>query len=464
MVERLSTAWPWTLSAGLGIVAMGRIANVQRLGGREVAAALPSGVACCFSCVGHVVVIPQTSYKAFMAAGLAVFVSLYQMMLAPLKMKTNDYHDPYTSRSKAVKSRYFPPGFPNGWHCVCNTYDLERGKVKSISALGQFMVAFRGEDGRVGVLDAFCPHLGAHLGVGGKVLGNFLRCPFHGWAFDATGRCANVPYRDSKRELPQSARTKAYEVRVILDRVFIWFDAEGRPPQWELQCHNDVERGLADGSYYFARMRTTEFHMHSCEMHMNSADPYHFKTLHGAFSMPVLEYFITGNHEISQVYGKAPHPLDGTMIEQSHLSSFKEWTTGLFLFGNTSLPVPFSKAAAASVDTSVTFEGPTIIHFTVKTVFGTVRQIKTLLPVEPFRQAVEVRWYAEWTVPRAVVWFLATYVAGALEQDRAVWENKIWRPTPNLVGGDGPFLEFYKYYWQFYSESSANVGRHGLEW
>ena len=53
-------------------------------------------------------------------------------------------------------------------------------------------------DGVVGVLDAFCPHLGAHLGMGGTVEGNALRCPFHGWEFATSGACTAIPYATTK--------------------------------------------------------------------------------------------------------------------------------------------------------------------------------------------------------------------------------------------------------------------------
>ena len=42
--------------------------------------------------------------------------------------------------------------------------------------------------GRAGVLHAFCPHLGTHLGHGGTVQGNNIVCPYHSWEFDADGR------------------------------------------------------------------------------------------------------------------------------------------------------------------------------------------------------------------------------------------------------------------------------------
>ena len=50
----------------------------------------------------------------------------------------------------------------------------------SVNVLGQFLAIYRGEDGQVYALDAYCPHLGANLGLG-KVCGNSLECPFHAW-------------------------------------------------------------------------------------------------------------------------------------------------------------------------------------------------------------------------------------------------------------------------------------------
>ena len=60
---------------------------------------------------------------------------------------------------------------------------------------GENWVAFRTEQGKAAILDAYCPHLGAHLAIGGKVVGNCIECPFHGWQFRAQdGQCTAVPY------------------------------------------------------------------------------------------------------------------------------------------------------------------------------------------------------------------------------------------------------------------------------
>jgi hypothetical protein len=61
----------------------------------------------------------------------------------------------------------FPFPIPISWYAVAYSDELEGGQVLPLSLLGRELVAFRGEDGVAAVLDAYCPHLGAHLGHGG---------------------------------------------------------------------------------------------------------------------------------------------------------------------------------------------------------------------------------------------------------------------------------------------------------
>lgn len=62
---------------------------------------------------------------------------------------------------------------------------------------GEQVAVFRGQDGKAYVVDAYCPHLGANLAVGGQVVGSCIECPFHGWQFRANdGKCVRVPYAE----------------------------------------------------------------------------------------------------------------------------------------------------------------------------------------------------------------------------------------------------------------------------
>lgn len=69
----------------------------------------------------------------------------------------------------------------NPRYAVTNTENIEREQVKSFDFLGTRVAVFRTEKGVVNVLDAFCPHLGADIGIGGTVRGDCVECPFHRW-------------------------------------------------------------------------------------------------------------------------------------------------------------------------------------------------------------------------------------------------------------------------------------------
>src|SRR5690242_16476858 len=58
----------------------------------------------------------------------------------------------------------YPMPLPNSWFFVCTSADLPRGALRSLRFCGHDVVAFRGEDGKARVVEAYCPHLGAHLG------------------------------------------------------------------------------------------------------------------------------------------------------------------------------------------------------------------------------------------------------------------------------------------------------------
>ncbi len=77
---------------------------------------------------------------------------------------------------------------PTGWFQVAWSDEIGVGDVHKMTYFSQEMVAWRAESGELTVMNAFCEHLGAHLGFGGKVVGEVLQCPFHGWQWSHEGR------------------------------------------------------------------------------------------------------------------------------------------------------------------------------------------------------------------------------------------------------------------------------------
>ena len=152
---------------------------------------------------------------------------------------------------------------------------------------------------------AHCPHLGAHLAEGGMVVGDSIKCPFHGWRFNADGKVVEIPYTRLPA-VPERCKTPKYEAAEFLGMVFLWFDAEGRPPAWQLHVHEDLLPGGLHGRHRLVRSRSASFGMHVCEMVENSADAYHFQTLHAPLPVPMLEHVVGCTHTCTQRYPEPP--------------------------------------------------------------------------------------------------------------------------------------------------------------
>jgi len=104
-------------------------------------------------------------------------------------------------------SRFPMPRYPNGWFQVAYANELAPGAVKPLRYFGKDLVLFRTEGGEAKLLDAHCPHLGAHLGHGGKVKGDCIECPFHAWKFDGAGARPADPH-GKKRPPPPPPRRR----------------------------------------------------------------------------------------------------------------------------------------------------------------------------------------------------------------------------------------------------------------
>src|SRR5688572_2008071 len=87
------------------------------------------------------------------------------------------------------------------------------GPPVRLRLLGEDLVAFRDTSGRVGVLDAYCPHRRAHLYFGRNEQDG-IRCVYHGWKFDVGGRCLERPSEPPDRQAADTVTTRAYATEV----------------------------------------------------------------------------------------------------------------------------------------------------------------------------------------------------------------------------------------------------------
>src|SRR6266536_5482978 len=75
--------------------------------------------------------------------------------------------------------------------------------------LGEHLIAFRDSTGQVGLIENHCPHRGASLFFGRNEEAG-LRCVYHGWKFDVTGQCVDMPNEPPESNFAQRIRLKAY--------------------------------------------------------------------------------------------------------------------------------------------------------------------------------------------------------------------------------------------------------------
>jgi phenylpropionate dioxygenase-like ring-hydroxylating dioxygenase large terminal subunit len=315
-------------------------------------------------------------------------------------------------------SRFPFPRYPNGWFQVGYSEDLKPGGVLPLKYFGRDLVLFRSEAGTPHLLDAHCPHLGAHLGHGGTVKDGCIRCPFHAWRYDGTGQCVEVPYAG---RVPPKARVNAWELREVNGLLMAWHHLAGLPPSWEIAPI--PEHGAADWTTY--ELRRWKIRTHNQEMAENAVDSAHFHYVHGTLEMPTSRAHVEGHvlRVVSDTMMKTPMgKVKGQVESQSFgfgysLTRFTGLVETLLLAGITPIDDEYVDVRFA---------------FTVKKL--------------PSGDATS-------TVGQAFI----REIERQLGQDIPIWENKIYVTPPLVVDSDGPIGVFRRWTRQFYSTEAESA-------
>lgn len=130
------------------------------------------------------------------------------------------------------------PGTPCGdmmrryWQPAALAEELQGNRpARAIRLLGEDLVIFRDEDGRYGLIERQCCHRGADLAFG-RLEDGGIRCPFHGWLFDVTGKCLDQPAEPKGSTFKDKVRQPAYPCVERNGIVFAYMGplAEGEAP------------------------------------------------------------------------------------------------------------------------------------------------------------------------------------------------------------------------------------------
>src|SRR5262245_30908346 len=164
-----------------------------------------------------------------------------------------------------------PEAIVEGWYWLCRAREVRRGRVKALRLLGRDLAVYRGTDGRVVALDAYCAHMGAHLAEG-QVEGNALRCFFHRWRYEADGECSDIPCLDGRP--PASAKVRAWPVAECYGLIWVW---TGERARHDVPCVPELS-GKAMTTLLANRFTKR---CHPNVVLVNAIDEQHFRSVHG---------------------------------------------------------------------------------------------------------------------------------------------------------------------------------------
>ena len=304
---------------------------------------------------------------------------------------------------------------PSGWYVIATSRELAPGQIQAVSYFDRDQVLFRTESGQIVLSDANCPHMGAHL-EDGKIEGETLRCPFHGFQFDRDGACVATPYN---KGLPARAHLRTHLVREQSGLILAWFDAEDKPPTWQVP-ELDLE------GWTSLRSRRYEIDSHPQETSENSIDFGHFTSVHNFRAADMTREVTT----------------EGPLLRSSYAITA---TLGAIGLPNATVKVDF--------DVEVWGLGYSLVNLTVGAF--NVRGRIFVLPVPLDEEHIHLR-LACMTNHRskAFSYVLREVVARAfwaeVEEDIPIWKRKKFIEAPALAPGDGPVTLYRRWAEQFY--------------
>ncbi|WP_162300055.1 Rieske 2Fe-2S domain-containing protein [Kineobactrum sediminis] len=335
---------------------------------------------------------------------------------------------------------FLEPGhFARGWHIVRFSRELAVGEVQRLHYFNRDLVLFRGESGAAAVVDAHCPHLGAHLASdGGRLIGDTIACPFHGWTFAGDGECVSIPYAG---KIPDKAR-RALRGWPLLEKngfISLWYDPDDNPPEDYLP---DISAWGPDswGDWHFHRSR---IRAQPCDVIENIVDIAHFPHVHGGEVRAFENRF--GERTVTQL-STVDRSANAQMVIPPDLPF--------------DLQAMSQQAVEQRSDAwgDATYHGPAIMYY-----YTEVRSelmsfsswwVNYHTPVNDEEvdlcSAVILNSLTDEPLPAEFVELYAQTAHAAFGQDVEIWKDKVFRADPILCDGDGPINKLRRWYEQFY--------------
>lgn len=333
------------------------------------------------------------------------------------------------------------PPYPNGWYAYGFSAELKPGQLLSRAFMGQDLIVYRTESGVACAADAYCSHLGAHFGFGGAVVGEDLRCPFHGFEYNTQGICVRTGYGTKP---PPTARLKTWPLREQNGLLLIYYDATGAGPRWHVPS-------LEDQDWTPLLSRSFILYDHPQETTENSVDLGHFAFVHRYRNPRMLREAHTRQHYMSTAYAVSRNLLGLEKVLPNTLFDF-QFDTHIYGLGYSQVDVCIPKLKAQ------------IRLWVLPTPIDQERiRLNLATSVKRIEPGRVPSWFT--AIPRTLLTYAVrrfTFVGfiNDVRQDIPIWQNKKYVSPPALAEGDGPIGMYRQWAKQFYAEHALREAKH----
>jgi nitrite reductase/ring-hydroxylating ferredoxin subunit len=318
--------------------------------------------------------------------------------------------------------------YPNGWYIIATSTELKPYEILSKTFMGEEIVLFRTESGKVSAMYAYCPHLGAHLGLGGKIVGENIKCPFHHFEFDVTGTCVKTGYNTP----PPKCKTSTWLIQEKNGLLIIWHDAKKNSPEWEIP-----ELDWTDWSPLISD--NLQLKSHPQESSENSVDVGHFSIVHGYEAVRIIqEPFVEGAF-LKGRYG---------FEREGFLGRYSKKVKAEFEFTVMGLGCSFVEAEVPELGIKTrhfVFACPIDVENTRITIALSMKKLDNPAKIHPLLKLVPYK-----ILQSIILHFAFKNYRKDVMQDFFVWGSKKYIPHPALAKGDGPVGLYRRYVKQFY--------------
>lgn len=310
---------------------------------------------------------------------------------------------------------------PNQWYVVLEAHEIPRGAPLSVRRFGKPLAFWRQQDGTIGCVESRCPHRGASLAAG-AVHGDDIACPFHGFRFDADGRCTLVPCAGKAQQPSREIRARPVSVRVANGYVYAWL-GEGPPTDHPPPFFDDIRPDMPWAS------ASERWRAHYARVVENQLDVAHLPFVHGS------------------TIGRGGRTLvDGPLVEWLDPNRFRVYVQNRRDDGGRPLPVAEMRRPESPFHLEFAFPNLWQNHISERT-----RIVAAFVPVDDATTDLYLRFYQRLPLPGRLARLACRLAMPAnlvvARQDKRVVETQVpvrpvLRSGEKLVAADGPIVAY----------------------